>query len=61
MATAEQAQLIVVRGVIAGLDKPMQEEIAMVAAELRATMNKYGDTGIMALALLGAEVAAEAS
>lgn len=59
MSTNDKVQLIVVRGVIASQDKAMQDEIAMIAAELRAVISKYGDAGYLALALLGAEIAAE--
>lgn len=59
MPTNDKVQLIIVRGIIASQDKAMQDEIAMVAAELRAVISKYSDAGCLALALLGAEIAAE--
>ena len=60
MARKEQADLIVIRGVIAGMPEDDQQKIKAAAEDLRATMDKHGDHGIAGLALLGAEIAAEA-
>lgn len=59
-AKAEEKQvLIMVRGIIAGLDEEDQVKIKKLAEELRKFVKDNGEHGQMALALIGAEFAAE--
>ena len=51
-------QVIMVRGVIAGLPKEDQEKAEACYLELKEIVDRHGNYGIMALALIGAEVAA---
>lgn len=60
--TADQeskVQLLLLRGVVAGLPAADQERVHALAAQLRAEMTANGDLGRVAFALVGAEMAAE--
>lgn len=51
-------QLLVVRGTIAGLSEIEQLRVRECARQLQATIDEYGSIGLVALVLLGAELAA---
>jgi methyl coenzyme M reductase subunit C-like uncharacterized protein (methanogenesis marker protein 7) len=57
--TAEQTQLVYIRGVIASLPAEDQEKIRKTAAELRKFIVDHPDTGGAAFAIVGAEMAAD--
>ena len=56
----EEQVLLIIRGTIAGLPEPDQKGIALAASMLREVVAHHNDHGKMALALVGAEQAAEA-
>lgn len=55
----EQMQLLLIRGVVAGLPEHDRQGVERAALELREAVRKHNDHGVMALALVGAEHAAE--
>lgn len=57
--TEEQQNLLIIRGHIAGLPPVDRKGIALAAAKLREVLALHNDHGRMALALVGAELAAE--
>lgn len=50
-------ELIMIRGVIAGLSAEEQAKIAEIAQKIRALVADCGDCGIIALGLVGQEMA----
>lgn len=52
-------QLLIIRGVIASESPENQAKIMATADKLRAVINEAGDVGMLALALVGAESAAQ--
>ena len=58
--TEEQQVLLIIRGTIAGLPEADQKGIALAAQKLREVVAHHNDHGKFALALVGAEQAAEA-
>ncbi len=56
---AEQQQLLLVRGAIASLTESDRKGVELAAAKLREVVALHNDHGLMALALVGAEHAAE--
>lgn len=57
--TEEDQTLLIVRGHIAGLPVPDRKGIELAAAKLREVVLLHNDHGRLALALVGAEQAAE--
>lgn len=57
--TPEEATLDAVKGIIDVMNSDTREKIYKCADVLRAIIAEYGEYGGMALALIGAEVAAE--
>ena len=57
--TQEEVQLTMMCGVIARLEQTQKDEINRFAAELRDWISKGGDFARIALALVGAEIAAK--
>lgn len=55
----EQVQLLLIRGAIADLPEPDRKGIDVAATKLREVVVLHNDHGKMALALVGAELAAE--
>lgn len=58
--TEEQHVLLIIRGAIAGLPEADRQGVDLAAAKLREVVLHHNDHGKMALALVGAEQAAEA-
>lgn len=58
--TQEQQTLLIVRGAIASLPEADRKGIELAASMLREVVTHHNDHGQMALALVGAEAAAEA-
>ena len=56
---AEQQQLLLIRGAIASLPEFDRQGVLLAAAKLREVLALHNDHGVMALALVGAERAAE--
>jgi hypothetical protein len=56
----EQMILLMVKGTISVMPTEDQLKIAECANKLKATVAEYGDFGLIALGLVGAEAAAEA-
>ena len=65
MTTSEQAQLYIIRGIVAEHSQAEQDGIAAAKAEMEAVIAKHEalieGTGTMAVVLIGAELAAKAS
>lgn len=59
MSAAENAALLVIKGIIFDLPKDDQDKIAEAAAKINAIVTEYEAAGIMAVALIGAEMAAQ--
>ena len=59
--TAEEVVLTMIRGVISELPAEEQAKVKECAGKLRATIEEYGDTGMFAMALVGAEMQAKAT
>lgn len=55
----EQLQLLIIRGAIAELPEEDRKGIELAAEKLREVVKTHNDHGKMALALVGAEWAAE--
>lgn len=55
----EQQQLLLIRGAIASLTEADRRGVELAAAKLREVVALHNDHGLMALALVGAEYAAE--
>ena len=55
----EQARLTVVRNEIAARPKAQQEAVAAASRQIVAIVEQYRESGLLALALLGAELAAQ--
>lgn len=53
-----KVQLLLSRGIVAGLPNEDQTLIAQAKAKLRKIVEEAGEHGTMALALLGSEIAA---
>ena len=56
--TAEELTLTMIRGTIAGLPETERTKIETIASELRRIIADANDVGVIALALVGAEMAA---
>ena len=54
----EQATLLLIKGIVSELTVDEQAEVNRVAARFREILNEEGDAGVVAIALVGAEVAA---
>lgn len=54
-----QLQLLLIRGAIAGMPEADRQGVELAAVKLREVIALHNDHGKMALALLGAELAAE--
>ena len=54
----EQATLLLIKGVVSELTVDEQAEVNRVAARFREILKEEGDAGVVAIALVGAEVAA---
>lgn len=59
MSRADQAMLLMVRGVVASLPQEDQDKVKAAADQLRDVINQNGDAGVMALSLVAAEKAIE--
>lgn len=57
--TEEQQNLLIIRGHIAGLPAADRRGIELAALKLRELLAHHNDHGRLALALVGAELAAE--
>lgn len=57
--TPEQQTLLLIRGTIAGMTEEQQREVAEAAAKIREIANAQSDLGLMAFALVGAELQLE--
>lgn len=57
--TPEQQTLLLIRGTIAGMTPEQQQRVAEQAARLREIANSKNDLGLMAFALVGAELQME--
>lgn len=55
----EQQQLLLIRGAIYALPDTDRQGVELAAAKLREVVARHNDHGLMALALVGAEHAAE--
>lgn len=55
----EDAQLLMMRGVISELPEEKRAEVHAIAVTIRDAVSAAGDSGLLALALVGAETAAE--
>lgn len=60
MMTEAQYALLLIRGAIAGLPEADRQGVELAAAKLREVVLHHNDHGQLALALVGAELAAEA-
>lgn len=58
--TEDQQTLLIIRGAIAGLADADRKGVELAAAKLREVVTLHNDHGLLALALVGAEKAAEA-
>ena len=56
--TAEQMQLTMIRGMLVSLPAAEQAKVEECAQKIRALAAEYGDLGVGAVALVGAEIAA---
>lgn len=56
----EQHTLLLVRGTIAGLPEGDRKGVELAALKLREVVKTHGDHGLMAIALVCAELQAEA-
>lgn len=59
MIAQDRAALLMVKGAVSDLTPEQQLKVADVASKLRALIKGAGDEGQVALALVGAELAAE--
>lgn len=57
--TNEQETLLLIKGTIASLPADQQQKVAEVAETIRGLMATHPPYGLMAVALVGAELAAE--
>jgi len=57
--TNEQQDLLMIRGFIAGLPDEDRAVVSLAAAKLREVVAQHNDHGQLALALVGAELAAK--
>lgn len=57
--TEDQQNLLIIRGHIAGLPPADRKGIQQAAQQLREVISHHNDHGRLALALVGAELAAE--
>ncbi len=57
--TEDQQTLLIIRGQIAGLSEANQKDIKEAAAQLREIVKRYNDFGLLAFALVGAELQIE--
>lgn len=58
-AAANRVQLLMIKGVISELPQEQQDKINAIATTFRNVIAANGDLGAVALALVGAELAAE--
>lgn len=56
MDAQDQLTLKLIRGEIAGLPKDDQDKVHAAAQQLRDVIKAAGDNGVMAMALVGAEL-----
>lgn len=56
----DQVQLLLIRGTVAGLPDVDRKGVELAALKLREVVMLHNDHGLLALALVGAEFAAEA-
>lgn len=55
----DQQTLLLIRGTIAGMTEEQQREVAAAATKIREIANAQSDLGLMAFALVGAELQLE--
>jgi len=55
----EEHTLLLVRGTIAGMPDADRKEVELAALKLREVVKTHGDHGVMAFALVGAELQME--
>ena len=55
----DQATLLMIKGTIADLPETDRKGVQLAAAQLRAVVKQHNDHGVMAFALVGAELQAE--
>lgn len=56
---SERATLLLVRGALSELPQEQQDAVNAAHEKLKAIVTEAGDVGLLALALLGAEIQAE--
>jgi len=61
MTTKDEAVLYMIKGALSDLSEQDQAKVRAVKEELKAVIDRNGEHGMMALALLGAEMSAEES
>lgn len=59
--TQEEQVALMIRGAVAQLPQEDQMRIVECEAKIRALIAEYGEAGRMAIALIGADIAAEVS
>lgn len=58
--TEEQTTLLLIKGALSEMEPADQEKVKACADKLRAVLNEHAEHGILALGLVGAELAAKA-
>lgn len=58
--TEEQTTLFLIKGAISEMEPAEQEKLKACADKLRTLVGEQGDLGVVALGLVGAELAAKA-
>ena len=56
---AELQQLMFIRGTVASMPQEVQNKVQVAVKEIKGIIQAHGGEGFLALALVGAEVAAE--
>lgn len=59
MSTTERVQLLMIKGLVSEMSEQDQKAVADAKADIKAVIDRYGEHGAIALALLTAEMAAE--
>lgn len=59
MSAADDATLLMIKGAIFDLPSIDQEKVADAANRIRAVISEFGAAGVMAAALVSAEIAAK--
>ncbi len=59
MSAQDQATLLMIKGAIFDMPSANQQKISDAANKIRAVISEFGTEGVMAAALVSAEIAAE--